>query len=76
MKSLTTFAVVLAFSLCGSTIVYAKDNVVRVNMTHHSVGKTPIPSNTIALSPTRMRDRDSDGLSRNHDDCNRGCTDY
>jgi hypothetical protein len=34
-----------------------------------------IPMTTTALVPALKLDDDSDGLSRNHEDCNRGCID-
>lgn len=42
---------------------------------------TGLPSNAIALAPVQAlvpaaRVRDSDGLSRNSDDCNMGCIDH
>jgi hypothetical protein len=44
---------------------------------HHvqQAQRSAIPMAAIALVPAVKVDDDSDGLSRNHEDCNRGCID-
>jgi len=44
---------------------------------HHvqQAQRSAIPMAAIALVPAVKVDDDSDGLSRNRDDCNRGCID-
>jgi hypothetical protein len=48
---------------------------------HHAIHhvqqaqRSAIPMAAIALVPAVKVDDDSDGLSRNHEDCNRGCID-
>jgi len=41
----------------------------------HQAQRYAIPPTTTALVPAAKLDNDSDGLSRNHEDCNRGCID-
>ncbi len=74
MKSLTTTVMALALSLCVPVAVYANDSATKV---HHShiYQRVAIPNNATALSPTLAREPESDGLSRNREDCNMGCVD-
>jgi hypothetical protein len=78
MKSVTTVALILAFSVCAPAIVYANTSVNEVEKAHsyHRVAHATIPSGATALSHTLLRERDTDGLSRDRDDCNMGCVDY
>ncbi len=77
MKSLSTTALVLAFSLCAPATVYANDSASQVHKAHvyHRVAHATIPSNASALVPTVAREPETDGLSRNREDCNMGCID-
>jgi hypothetical protein len=76
MNTLTSAAFVLAFSVCAPAAVYANDSAQQMSKHHvyHRV-QSAIPSTATALSPTLLRAPNSDGLSRNHEDCNRGCID-
>ena len=41
----------------------------------HQAQRYVIPKGATAFVPAVKLDDDSDGLSRNHEDCNRGCID-
>jgi len=77
MKSLKTTALVLAFSLCAPAAVYATDSGNQVHKVHvyHRDAHATIPNNATALSPTLLHEPETDGLSRNRDECNNGCID-
>jgi hypothetical protein len=77
MKSLKTAALILTFSLCAPAAVYATDSASPVHKAHayHRVAQATIPNDATALSPTFLHEPETDGLSRNHDECNNGCID-
>ncbi len=77
MKSLTTTVMALALSLCASVAVYANDGATKVHHSHvyQRVAHAAIPDNATALSPTVAHEPETDGLSRNREDCNMGCVD-
>jgi hypothetical protein len=77
MSSLTTTLMALALSLCAPVAVYANDSATKVHHSHvyQRVAHYAIPNNATALSPTVARERETDGLSRDHEDCNMGCID-
>ena len=75
MKSLTTTVMALALSLCSP--VYANDSATKVYHSHvyQRAAHAAIPNNATALSPTVAREPETDGLSRDREDCNMGCVD-
>jgi hypothetical protein len=71
-----TFAVATAFPATANASNDATPHRTHVVVAHVHA----IPSSAVALSPSILgpairRDDDSDGLSRNTDECNRGCID-
>jgi len=77
MNTLTTTVMALALSLCTPVAVYANDSATKVHHSHvyQRVAHAAIPNNAIALSPTLAREPETDGLSRNREECNMGCID-
>jgi len=49
----------------------------RIGTVYHShiYQRVAIPNNATAFSPTLAREPETDGLSRNREDCNMGCVD-
>jgi hypothetical protein len=78
MKSLTTCTMVLTFSLCAPAVVYANDSAAHVHYyshVYHRVAHAAIPNNATALFPAVVHQPETDGLSRDREDCNMGCID-
>jgi hypothetical protein len=76
MRSLTITAIALAVTLCSPVAVYANDSPTTVLKGHayHRLAHAVIPKNATALAPV-VRERETDGLSRDREDCNNGCID-
>jgi hypothetical protein len=70
---LLTISLALCFALAPFG-AHATNNAVRHHRAlHHE--RAAISATATALVPVVKVDDDSDGLSRNHEDCNRGCID-
>jgi hypothetical protein len=84
MKRSTALALAFAFSLAGPLAAFAiEENVPQVHHHyrvhhHHHHATTNLPAVAAALAkplaPTTVKN-DSDGLSRDGEDCNKGCLD-
>jgi hypothetical protein len=77
MKLFTVFSLAMCFALAPFA-AHATNNAVRHHHPLHYVQqaqRSAIPMAATALVPAVKMDDDSDGLSRNHEDCNRGCID-
>ena len=70
---LSTMTLALCFALAPFG-AHATENAVRHHRAlHHQ--HAPISTRATALVPRVRVDDNSDGLTRNHDECNRGCID-
>ena len=70
---LSTISLAMCFALAPFA-AHATDNMVQHHrVLHHK--DVAIPETATALVPVVKFDSDSDGLSRNREDCNRGCID-
>ena len=68
----------IALALCFTLAPFAAHATARHHEAFYRVEQTErhaIPKMATAFVPAVRRDDDSDGLSRNHEDCNRGCID-
>ncbi len=86
MKTFTISVLILGVSLCAPVGVYASDRAAPVHKHHahhrvaylHSVAYTALSPKAVALVPAPVvvpAAPETDGLSRNRDDCNYGCID-
>jgi hypothetical protein len=86
MKTITISALILGVALCTPVVVYASDGVKSIPKHHahhqfaylHPVAYLPLTPKAVALVPAPVvvpAARETDGLSRNHEDCNEGCID-
>ena len=76
MKTFTISALILGVALCVPIGANASELPALVHKHHanHQVVYLSIPPNATALAPAvKPVDDDSDGLTRNIDECNRGC---
>ena len=69
---LSTFSFAVCFALAPFA-AHAANNAVQHHRTHHE--QTMIPMGATAYVPAVKFDDDADGLTRNRDECNRGCID-
>ena len=76
MKCLIVTAAALGISLCAPVVVYAHD-MAPAHKAHHvyHVARATIPASATALALPIVPKRDSDGLSRDRENCNTGCID-
>ena len=71
----------ICFALCFAVVPFAAHATANTAQHHHALRhvqpaqRPAIPMAAMALVPAVKVDHDSDGLSRNHEDCNRGCID-
>ena len=72
----TTFAVSLAALAVASTSADAQPTYKHKALQAHQILYMSIPSTATALLPTAFHSRQTDGLSRNSEDCNHGCIDH
>ena len=73
----TTFAVSLAALAVASTSAVAQPTYKHKAHQVHQFLYMPIPSTATALVPAAfVHTQETDGLSRNSEDCNRGCIDH
>jgi hypothetical protein len=71
---LSTISLALCFALTAPFAAHANDNAVRHHRAlHHE--HAAISATATALVPAVKVDDDSDGLTRNRNECNRGCID-
>jgi hypothetical protein len=70
---LLTLSLALCFVLTPFA-AHATNNAVRHHRALHH-GRATIPATATAFVPAVKVDDDSDGLTRNRDECNRGCID-
>jgi len=82
MKSITMLALSLGVSLCAPVGVYASDGggLSHKHHAHHQAADLyfPLSPKAVALVPVPVvvpAARETDGLSRNREDCNEGCID-
>jgi hypothetical protein len=76
MKTFTISSLFLWFALCAPVGAYASDGVPHKHHVHHPVVYLQMTPKAAALVPApKAVDDDSDGLTRNIDECNRGCID-
>ncbi len=76
MKTFTISAIIIGIALCVPLRAYASDRPAPVHKhhAHHQVVYLAIAPNATALAPAlKPVDDDLDGLTRNIDECNRGC---
>ena len=71
---LSTISLALCFALAPFAAQAKVDQVPR-HHTLHQMERYAIPQTATAFVPAVKLDDDSDGLSRNIEDCNRGCID-
>jgi hypothetical protein len=68
----------ITLALCFTLAPFAAHATARHPDAHHHAPQArryAIPKTATAFVPAVTVDDDSDGLSRNHEDCNRGCID-
>ncbi len=68
----------ITLALCFTLAPFAAHAMVKHHDALHEVQRAQrhaIPKTATALVPAVKLDDDSDGLSRKHEDCNRGCID-
>lgn len=77
MKTFSILAIALGVALCAPTAVYANDSAMRVDkhQGYHRVASATILNKAEALAPAPVHVPETDGLSRDRDDCNYGCID-
>ncbi len=80
MKSIAMLALILGVSLCATVGVYASDGAGHKHHAHHRAADLyfPLSPKAVALVPAPVvvpAARETDGLSRNREDCNEGCID-
>jgi hypothetical protein len=77
MRIFTTLALALGVALCAPVGAFASNSVTPTHRHHavHQVVYVAISPKATAFVPVAPKqvDDDSDGLSRNVEDCNRGC---
>jgi hypothetical protein len=71
---LSTMSLALCFALAPFA-AHATASPVPHHRAPHHAQHLVVPMTATALVPTVKPDDDSDGLSRNRDECNRGCID-
>jgi hypothetical protein len=71
----STISLALCFALAAPLASYGSEGAMRHHGAGHRVDHPAISATATAMVPALKVDHDSDGLSRNHDDCNRGCID-
>jgi hypothetical protein len=69
---LSTISLALCFALTAPFAAHANDNAVRH---HRALHHEHAAISATALVPAVKVDYDSDGLTRNRNECNRGCID-
>ncbi|MGC2785562.1 MAG: hypothetical protein WA397_17360 [Roseiarcus sp.] len=68
----------ISLALCFALAPFAAQATAQHHRALHHVNEAQrhaIPMTATAFVPAVKVDDDSDGLSRNHEDCNRGCID-
>lgn len=76
MRIFATIALSVIVALCAPAGVYASSNTTSIQKHHlHRVAYVAVSPKATALVPVAPKqvDDDSDGLTRNVDECNRGC---
>ncbi len=76
MRTFTISALILGVALCAPVGAYASNVPAPIHKhhAHHQVVYLAMTPNATALAPAlKPVDDDSDGLTRNIDECNRGC---
>jgi hypothetical protein len=71
---LSTISLATCFALAPFA-AHATDTMVQHHRALHQAQRYAIPKSATAFVPGVKVDDDSDGLSRNREDCNRGCID-
>jgi hypothetical protein len=72
---LSTISLALCFALTAPFAAHANDNAVRHDRALHHWQRPAISATATALVPAVKVEENSAGLSRNPDECNRGCID-
>jgi hypothetical protein len=74
---LSTIILAMCFALAPFAAHATSNDVQHHHAVHHvqHAQRQTIPTGATAFVPAVKVDDDSDGLSRNHEDCNRGCID-
>jgi hypothetical protein len=62
-------------ALCFALAPFAAHATVHHHYALHHAQRHAIPTTATALVPAVKLNDDTDGLSRDHEDCNRGCID-
>jgi hypothetical protein len=65
----------MSLALCFALAPFAAHATAQHHHAVHQAQQHAIPSTATALAPAVKVDDDSDGLTRNRDECNRGCID-
>jgi hypothetical protein len=74
---LSTIIITMCFALTPFAAHATSNDVQHRHALHHvqHAQRQTIPTSATAFVPAVKVDDDSNGLSRNHEDCNRGCID-
>jgi hypothetical protein len=72
---LSTMSLALCFALAPFGARATVQHHPALHQSQHQAQRHAIAMTATALVPAAKVDDDSDGLTRNHDECNRGCID-
>jgi hypothetical protein len=65
----------MTLAMCFALASFAAHATAQHHHAIHQSQRHAIPMTATAFAPAVRLDNDSEGLSRNHEDCNRGCID-
>jgi hypothetical protein len=66
----------ISLAMCFTLAPIAADATAQHHHVVHQAQRLAVPMTATARVPAVKLDDDSDGLSRNQEDCNRGCIDH